>query len=71
MSINSAPIDIRLPAAPTATQPGNDVIAVIRRLLGRPLWPQERPYLNVGDAYQIPGARRGYERASNWVHTHH
>ncbi len=71
MSINSALVDIRLPAAAIGSEPGNDVIAVIRRLVARARWRQEDLFLNVGDSYRIPDGRRGYERASNWVHSHH
>jgi hypothetical protein len=68
MSIDSALIDIRLPAAPKATKPRNDVIAVIRRLVGRPRWLQEQPHLKLGDSYRIPDGRG---RGSSWLHTHH
>jgi hypothetical protein len=71
MSINSALVDLRMPADPTATERGIKVIAVIRRLVGRPRWSQERPYLNIDDSYPIPDRRRGYDGGSNWVHTHH
>ena len=71
MSINSALVDLRVPAEVTLAERGTKAIAVIGRLVGRPRWPQPRPYLNVGDSYRIPGGRRGYECGSNWVHTHH
>ena len=42
MNINSAVIDIRLPADTTATEHGTNVIAAIRRLVGHPRPLQER-----------------------------
>jgi hypothetical protein len=71
MTINSALVELRLPAAPTATGRGIKVIAVTRRLVGRPPWSQERLYLNIGDSYRTPDRPRRSEGASNWLHTHH
>ena len=71
MNINSAVIDIRLPAETTGTEHRTNVIAAIRRLVGHPRLLQERPYLNVADSYRISNGRRGHEHGSTWVHTHH
>ena len=71
MIINSAVVDLHMPADPTASERGDKVIAVIRRLVGRPRWSQERPYLNIGDSYRIPDGCRGHEGGFNCVHTHH
>lgn len=71
MSINSAVVDLPLSADPPATYRGIEVMAVIRRLVGRPRQAQERPYLNIGDSYRVPDRRRRYDRGPNWVHTHH
>jgi hypothetical protein len=69
MSINSAVVDLHMPADPPADPPAskrgdNNVIAVIRGLVARPRWSQERPYLNIGDSYRIPDRCPGYEGAS-------
>ena len=71
MSINSALLDLRLPADRTATKREITVIAMIRRLVGRPRRPHGRPYLSISDSYRIPDRRREYEGGANWVHTHH
>jgi hypothetical protein len=71
MNINSAVIDIRLPAETTATEHRTNVIAAIRWLVGHPRPLQERPYLNVGDSYRISNGHRRHEHASSWIHTHH
>lgn len=70
MSINSALVDLHVPADPTSTERGNQVIAVLRRFVGRPRWSQQPPYLKLGDSYRIFDGRRGYA-GPNWVHAHH
>jgi hypothetical protein len=71
MSIDSALIALHIPTDRTSTERGNELIAVIRRLVGRPPRPQGRPYLKIGDSYGISNGRSGYARGSNWVHAHH
>jgi hypothetical protein len=71
MSITSAVVELHIPADPAVTERREKVRAVIRRLVTRPRWTQERPYLHIGSSYSIPDRRRGYGRGSNWVHTNH
>jgi len=71
MSINSAVVDLRIPADPSASEHADKLTAVIRRLVRRPRCSQVRPYLNIGDSYRIPDGCRGGESGSKWVHTHH
>jgi hypothetical protein len=77
MSTNSALADLHVPAHPISNERGNEIIAVIRRLVGRPRlvarprWSQERPGLKTGDSYRISDGRRRYDGAFTWVHSHH
>ncbi|MBV9797724.1 MAG: hypothetical protein JO039_06740 [Solirubrobacterales bacterium] len=71
MNINAAVVDLPMSADPTPTQRAHKIIALVRPLVGRRRWPQERSCLTIGDARRIPDGRRGHERGSNWVHTHH
>ena len=71
MSINSALLDLRLPADRTATKREITVIAMIRRLVGL-LGGRTGDRISVS-ATRI-GSRIGaasYEGGANWVHTHH
>ena len=71
MSINSALIDLHIPAHPASTDRQSELIAAIRRLAGRPARWRERPHLRIGYSYRIPDGRPGHGGGSNWVHTHH
>jgi hypothetical protein len=71
MSINSVVVDLHTPADATLTDRGNRAVAVIRRLVGRPRWSQERPYLKIGDSYRIRDRRHGHEVGTNWLRSHH
>jgi hypothetical protein len=71
MSTNSALVDLHMPAEPISTERRSEVIALIRRLVNRPRWPQARPYLAIGGSYRISDGRRRYQGRSNWVHAHH
>lgn len=71
MSINSALIDLRIPAGAVAAESGNNAIAAVRRLVRRPAASRPRPDLKIGDSYRIPDRRHGFSGRSNWVHTRH
>ncbi len=63
-------LDLRVPANPSTTGRRNKVMSTIRRLAGRPRWPQEQPYLTAGNSYRTPDRRRRHTGGSSWIHTH-
>ena len=71
MSIESAVVELSVPAVRRSTEREGELIAVIRRRLDRPRASHERPSFRIGPSYLFPDRRRRYEGGVNWVHTHH